>query len=202
MNLVFWERDRSITGCRPGAAGRQCLPGLLVAGLVFCACVRAGALGEEPAPATTEQGARRETAPVTGEEPPVRLDKVVVTPSRFGIAEERLAINATLTNAELETLPQLGEDLYRTISRLPGLSSNELSAKFLVRGAPNSEMLARFDGVDLIEPFHLKDWDGTLSIVDLQTIGSVDLVTGGFTTDYGDRLAGVMTRSEEHTSEL
>jgi len=42
----------------------------------------------------------------------VRLDKMVVTPSRFGIAQERVATNATLTNAELETLPQLGEDLY------------------------------------------------------------------------------------------
>ena len=123
----------------------------------------------------------------------VKLSAVVVTPSRFGISEERVAANATLTNAELATLPQLGEDLYRTISRLPGLSSNELSAKFLVRGAPNSQLLARFDGVDLVEPYHLKDWDGVLSIVDLQTIGSVDMVTGGFTTDYGDRLAGVMT---------
>jgi hypothetical protein len=64
---------------------------------------------------------------------------------------------------------------------------------FLVRGAPNNQLLARFDGVDLIEPFHLKDFDGSLSIVDLQTIGSVDLVTGGFTTEYGDRLAGVLT---------
>jgi outer membrane receptor protein involved in Fe transport len=152
-------------------------------------CLRA-----EPAatPAVDREAPRAVTA-ASPDETPVPLDKMVVTPSRFGIAEERVATNATLTNAELETLPQLGEDLYRTISRLPGLSSNELSAKFLVRGAPNSEMLARYDGVDLIEPFHLKDWDGALSIVDLQTIGSVDLVTGGFTTDYGDRLAGVMT---------
>ncbi|HWA08317.1 MAG TPA: carboxypeptidase regulatory-like domain-containing protein [Opitutaceae bacterium] len=121
------------------------------------------------------------------------LQKVVVTPSRFDIAEERLASNVVLTGEELEKLPQLGEDLYRTIARLPGLSAHDFSAKFWVRGAPNNQMLARFDGVDLIEPFHLKDFDGILSIVDLQTIGSVGLVTGGFTSDYGDRLAGVLT---------
>ncbi len=121
------------------------------------------------------------------------LKEVVVTPSRFDIAEERIAPNVTLTGAELEKLPQLGEDLYRTISRLPGLSAHDFSAKFWVRGAPNNQMLARFDGVDLIEPFHLKDFDGILSIVDLQTIGSIGLVTGGFTSDYGDRLAGVLT---------
>ena len=148
---------------------------------------------ESAALPTANPDAPRAVVAPAPEEPPVRLEKVVVTPSRFGIAQEQVATNATLTNAELETLPQLGEDLYHTISRLPGLSSNELSAKFLVRGAPNSQVLARFDGVDLIEPFHLKDWDGALSIVDLQTIGSVDLVTGGFTTDYGDRLAGTLT---------
>jgi len=155
---------------------------------------------EPAAMPTANPAAPHEVVAPAAEELPVRLDQVVVTPSRFGIAEERVATNATLTNAELETLPQLGEDLYRTIIRLPGLSSNELSAKFLVRGAPNSEILARFDGVDLIEPFHLKDWDGALSIVDVQTIGSVDVVTGGFTTDCGDRLAGVMTmETQEYT---
>lgn len=125
--------------------------------------------------------------------PTLTLDKIVVTPSRYGIAQERLARNVTLTGEELATLPQIGEDLYRSISRLPGLGSNEISARFLVRGAPNRQVLARLDGVDLIEPFHLKDYDGALSIVDLDTIDSVDLVTGGFTAEFGDRLAGVFT---------
>lgn len=121
------------------------------------------------------------------------LKDVVVTPSRFGIAEEHISPEVSLTNAELEKLPQIGEDLYRTITRLPGLAGDDHTAAFWVRGAPNGQILARFDGVDLIEPFHLKDEDAALSIIDVATIGRVDLVTGGFTTDYGDRLAGVMT---------
>ena len=191
MKIASGEPCSSAIGLRHDASGVHCLARLCLHGLVLWASVFA--LRADPTPGGADQGAPREAAATGLEEPVVRLDKVVVTPSRFGIAEERVATNATLTNAELETLPQFGEDLYRTIARLPGLTGNDFSAKFLVRGAPNNQLLARFDGVDLIEPFHLKDFDGSLSIVDPQTIGSIDLVTGGFTTDYGDRLAGVLT---------
>ncbi|MGA2692266.1 MAG: TonB-dependent receptor plug domain-containing protein [Opitutaceae bacterium] len=123
----------------------------------------------------------------------VQLAAIIVTPSQFGVANERATTNVTLTSEELAALPQLGEDLYRTIGRLPGLATDDISAEFWVRGAPNNQVLSRFDGVDLFEPFHLKDFDGTLSIIDLQTIQSVNLMTGGFTVDYGDRLAGVLS---------
>ena len=129
----------------------------------------------------------------------IKLVAVVVTPSRFGIGDEQLGRNVTLTHEDLQTLPQIGEDLYRAVNRLPGMGSNDVSAKFLVRGAPNRQVLARFDGVDLIEPFHLKDYDSALSIIDLETVGSIDLITGGLTVDYGDRLAGafmIETQSE------
>jgi hypothetical protein len=122
----------------------------------------------------------------------VRLDRMVVAPSRFGVADERLAVDATLTSAQLEVLPQLGEDLYRTIARMPGLVADDLTAMFWVRGAPNRQVLSRLDGVDLIEPFHLKDYDGSISIVDLETIASINLITSGFTANYGDRLTGVL----------
>jgi TonB dependent receptor/TonB-dependent Receptor Plug Domain len=191
MDIAPEEHYSSAIGLRHDASGVHCLARLCLHGLVLGASVFV--LRAEPTPAPADPGAPREAAASSREEPVVRLDKVVVTPSQYGIAEERIAPNVTLTSTELETLPQLGEDLYRTITRLPGLTGNDFSAKFLVRGAPNSQLLARYDGVDLIEPFHLKDWDGSLSIVDLQTIGSVDLVTGGFTTEYGDRLAGVLT---------
>lgn len=126
-------------------------------------------------------------------ETPIKLTEFVVTPSRYGVAEDRTTASATLTSTELEVLPQVGDDLYRSIARLPGLTADDFTAQFWVRGAPNAELLARLDGVELIEPFHLKDIDGALSIIDPQTISRLDLITGGFTAEFGNRLAAVLT---------
>ena len=126
-------------------------------------------------------------------EPPLRLAEVVVTPSRFGVSSTSTAAAASLTAEQLEVLPQLGDDLYRSITRLSGLASDDISAQFWVRGAPHGELLARLDGVDLIEPFHLKDVDGALAIVDPAVIQRLDLTTGGFAAEFGDLLAGVLT---------
>jgi hypothetical protein len=123
---------------------------------------------------------------------PVKLQEFVVTPSRYGITEARTSTPATLTSQELEVLPQLGDDLYRSIARLPGLAADDFTAQFWVRGAPNRELLARFDGLELIEPFHLKDVDGALSIIDPRAIQQLALTTGGFTADFGNRLSGVL----------
>lgn len=129
----------------------------------------------------------------TALEPAVKLAEVVVSPSRFGVAELRSTSTASLTSTELETLPQIGDDLFRSIARLPGLAGDDFTASFWVRGAPNSQILARLDGVQLIEPFHLKDVDGALSIIDPRTISRLELVTGGFAADFGDRQAAVLT---------
>jgi hypothetical protein len=143
------------------------------------------------------------TAPAA--DTPTKLGQLVVTPSKFGIADSTAPATATLTSAELEVLPQVGDDLFRAISRLPGLSADDFTARFWVRGAPNGQLLARLDGMDLIEPFHLKDADGSLSLVDPQTISRLDLTTGGFTADFGNHLAGVLTMetkaaSDSHTA--
>ena len=135
-------------------------------------------------------------------EPPTKLAEVVVTPSRFGVADVATTVAASLTAAELEVLPQVGDDLFRSIARLPGLAADDVSAQFWVRGAPHSQLLARLDGVDLLEPFHLKDVDGALSIVDPAIIRWLELSTGGFSAEYGNRLAGVLTmetKSEPRT---
>lgn len=122
----------------------------------------------------------------------VRLESIVVTPSRFGVAENLSPRSATFTHDEVARLPSLGEDVLRAVAHVPGLSGSDFSAKFWVRGAPFEKVLTRVDGATLLEPFHMKELGGALSVIDLETVARLDLITGGFTAEYGDRLAGVL----------
>jgi hypothetical protein len=93
----------------------------------------------------------------------------------------------------MRTLPQLGEDLFRIADRLPGISTNDFTARLYVRGSRADEVITLMDGLELYEPYHLKQWDAVLSILDVETVGDVDLITGGFPSEYGDRSAGVFS---------
>jgi len=88
------------------------------------------------------------------------LAEVIVVPGYFGLLQPSLAAPNALSRDRLESIPQIGEDIYRAVSRLPGVSAGDFSAKFNVRGGSGDELFVTLDGLELVEPFHLKDLGG------------------------------------------
>ena len=120
------------------------------------------------------------------------LEEITVTPGAFSFMEKGSTTRQTMSREDIETVPQIGEDIFRAVNRLPGLSSGDYSAHFQIRGGRHDETLILFDGLELYEPYHLKDFnEGAISIIDTQTIEGVELLTGGFPAQYGNKRSGV-----------
>lgn len=120
------------------------------------------------------------------------LSEVVVTPGSFTVLSKATpASRQTLTERDIKNM-SWSEDITRVVSRLPGIASNDFSSKFTVRGGETDEVMITLDGMELYDPFHQKDFVGGLfSIVDVETVGGIDLFTGGFAADYGNRMSGI-----------
>ncbi len=121
----------------------------------------------------------------------IPLKEIIVTPGHFSLMESGPRSSSGLGAADLRNFPQFGEDIYRAVSRLPGLASNDFSAKFYVRGGEQDEVLILFDDMELFDPFHLKDFGGSLSVIDVELIREIIMISGAFPAEYGNRLSGV-----------
>lgn len=125
-----------------------------------------------------------------GTEPLYEID---IYASRYKIEQqESTAALAELTREQLEVLPGLNEDVLRVTRFLPGTAANALSARSHVRGGRDDEVAVFFDGVPLFEPFHYKDVQSFLGLLDPASISTIDFFSGVFPARYGNRLSGVL----------
>ena len=53
-------------------------------------------------------------------------------------------------------------------------------------------LMATIDGMELYEPYHLQEMGGVFGIIDLEALAGVELKTGGFGVEYGDKIGGVL----------
>lgn len=122
----------------------------------------------------------------------VPLEVVVVTPGAFSFMETGGATRQTMSREDIQSVPQIGDDVFRAVNRLPGLSSGDYSAHFSIRGGRHDETLILLDQLEIYEPYHLKDFDeGAISIIATETVQGVELMTGGFPAQYGNKRSGV-----------
>jgi hypothetical protein len=102
----------------------------------------------------------------------IPLAEILVAPGTFGILEELSPGTVrSYTREEIQTMPQLGEDVFRSIKRLPGVAASDISTKLNIRGGTDREVLVRLDGLEL------------------------QLTTGGFGVESGDKMTGVLDLS-------
>ncbi len=121
----------------------------------------------------------------------IRLNEVTVTPGSFSVMGTVPVSQQTLSEQNIKNMAW-AEDITRAVARLPGISASDYSSKFAIRGGEADEVLISLDGMELYEPFHQRDYSGGLfSIVDVEAVGGIDLMTGGFSAINGNRLSGV-----------
>jgi outer membrane receptor protein involved in Fe transport len=156
--------------------------------------VRAGVFAVVRAPAA--KGEVSVPAPVVDPAPAVAADEplqeVAVYASRYRIEPRTIDGGAEISRAEIEALPGLDQDVLRVTRYLPGTATNGVSSRPYVRGGRQNELAVYYDGIPLFEPFHFKDFQGLLGVLDPAVVGRLDFYSGVLPARYGDRLSGAL----------
>lgn len=127
-------------------------------------------------------------APVADEGP---LQEISVYASRFSIDGRSLNELLTLGGPEIDLVPGAHDDAMRALKSLPGVAGN-LSARPYIRGSLSEDVLVRFDGITLLDPYHLKKFQSLFSAIDPAAVERIEVFSGGFPVQYGTRSGGVI----------
>jgi len=131
---------------------------------------------------------------------PVLVEQVVVTPTRHELSSDRPESIHSLSADDTDRMPLLGDDLSRAMASLPGAAGGDKSAAINMRGGETNETRVILDGLEIQEPFHLKDLQSVSGIVDTRAIAMADVSSGGFPAEYGDSMSGVVELSTQSPS--
>ncbi|MCK5147527.1 TonB-dependent receptor [bacterium] len=142
------------------------------------------------------------------EETVVKLNSgIVVTSDYFQQDAERPISLKSLSPREIRNSAGTAEDIYMILKSMPGIASmGGPNANMIVRGGAPDENLTILDGMEIYSPIHFSQPNmsmGIISIIHPSLLKSVDLMTGGFSAEYGNKLSSVfkMNIKEGHRSE-
>ncbi len=133
-----------------------------------------------------------------------RTEKVEVKGDIFQGADSPAVVEENLTASELrETSTVIGDDPFRAIQTLPGVSAssnNDFFAQFAVMGASYENTSTYIDGILVPNPFHgINVSEGaTLSVLTSEAIEEIKLLPAAYPEKYGDAVGAAL---DLHTRE-
>lgn len=130
--------------------------------------------------------------------PSAPLEEVVVQTSRYSLASGIANSHAFLDQEQVKNLPRLGDETLNAVQRLPGAAVNGFSSLGPIRGGVPNETAIVLDGLRLYEPFHLKNYLSPVSLLDSRLIAGLDVYSGGFPVNYGDRMSAIIDARSVH----
>lgn len=120
------------------------------------------------------------------------LNTVTVTAQTQEKMSEVKISTIPITVKQIERLPSIGgePDLAQYLQVLPGvIFTGDQGGQLYIRGGSPIQNKVLLDGMVIYNPFHSL---GLFSVFETDIIRSVDVYTGGFGAEYGDRVSAVI----------
>lgn len=122
----------------------------------------------------------------------IELTNVDVTAQREEKKTETQVSMAKISVKDIERIPAIGgsADLAQYLQVLPGvIFTGDQGGELYIRGGSPIQNKVLLDGMTIYNPFHSI---GLFSVFETDVIRSVNVFTGGFSAEYGDRLSAVL----------
>ena len=118
------------------------------------------------------------------------VTEVVVTPGRHSVVQDEQTASHTVVDEDAVLVPTIAGDISRVVELLPGVAAQNNSAAFNVRGSATQDFSVVLDGLELYDPFHFQGFQSPFTTIDSRIVDRIDLLSGGFTAELGDRHGG------------
>ncbi len=119
------------------------------------------------------------------------LEEIVVFASHYAFKNEIAGEPGVLDTRGIEQVAGAQNDAFRALRAAPGVASTYSSRPYL-RGSSADEVLVRFDGITLTNPFHFREFQSLISPFTPAVVERIDMYSGSFPVRFGTRLAGVI----------
>ncbi len=115
-------------------------------------------------------------------------EEVTVSGAAGRIAQAPATIE--LSPLQVRTVAGAGENIFKVLQALPGVNATaDFGSRISVRGGGPDQNLTIMDGVEIHDPYRLF---GLASAFNPETVQNFELMAGGFSPKYGDRLSSIL----------